>query len=67
MTGLRPGEKLYEELLIGDDVVQSNHPRIMQATEVDLEWAEVEKSIKIIQQAHEDHDEQSKDRYYSKM
>ena len=59
VTGLRPGEKLYEELLIGDDVVQSNHPRIMQATEVDLEWAEVEKSIKIIQQAHEDHDEQS--------
>ena len=32
-TGLRPGEKLYEELLIGDDVVQSEHPRIMQAKE----------------------------------
>ena len=59
VTGLRPGEKLYEELLIGDDVVQSNHPRIMQAREVDLEWAEVEKSIKIIQKAHEEHDEQS--------
>ncbi len=59
VTGLRPGEKLYEELLIGDDVVQSNHPRIMQATELDLEWALVEKSIKIIQKAHEDHDEQS--------
>ena len=59
VTGLRPGEKLYEELLIGDDVVQSNHPRIMQATEVDLEWVEVEKSIKIIQKAHEEHDEQS--------
>ena len=59
VTGLRPGEKLYEELLIGDDVVQSNHPRIMQATEVDLEWVEVEKSIKIIHKAHEQHDEQS--------
>ncbi len=59
VTGLRPGEKLYEELLIGDDVVQSNHPRIMQAKEVDLEWAEVEKSIKLIQKAHEEHDEQS--------
>ena len=30
-TGLRPGEKLYEELLIGNDVVQSEHPSIMQA------------------------------------
>ncbi|MBF90979.1 MAG: polysaccharide biosynthesis protein [Flavobacteriales bacterium] len=59
VTGLRPGEKLYEELLIGDDVVQSNHPRIMQAKEVDLEWAEVEKSIKLIQKAHEEHDEKS--------
>ena len=59
LTGLRPGEKLYEELLIGEDVVQSSHPRIMQATEVDLEWAEVEKAIKIIKKAHEQNDEQS--------
>jgi len=35
-TGLRPGEKLYEELLIGDDVIQSEHPRIMQAREEKL-------------------------------
>ena len=35
-TGLRPGEKLYEELLIGDDVIQSEHPRIMQAREENL-------------------------------
>lgn len=32
-TGLRPGEKLYEELLIGDNVKGTKHPRIMQATE----------------------------------
>ncbi len=32
-TGLRPGEKLYEELLIGSNVIQSEHPRIMQARE----------------------------------
>jgi FlaA1/EpsC-like NDP-sugar epimerase len=32
-VGLRPGEKLYEELLIGDDVIPSGHPRIMCARE----------------------------------
>jgi len=32
-TGLRPGEKLYEELLIGDNVKGTQHPRIMQANE----------------------------------
>lgn len=32
-VGLRPGEKLYEELLIGDDVIPSGHPRIMSARE----------------------------------
>ncbi len=30
-TGLRPGEKLYEELLIGDDVIATEHPMIMHA------------------------------------
>src|SRR5690606_118999 len=34
-TGLRPGEKLYEELLIGDNVEGTEHPRIMTANEVD--------------------------------
>ena len=33
VTGLRPGEKLYEELLIGDKVLTSKHPRIMRALE----------------------------------
>ncbi|WP_163560932.1 nucleoside-diphosphate sugar epimerase/dehydratase [Halomonas sp. NO4] len=32
-TGLRPGEKLYEELLIGDNVVGTSHPKIMRAQE----------------------------------
>lgn len=32
-TGLRPGEKLYEELLIGDDVSGTDHPRVMMANE----------------------------------
>ncbi|WP_243055515.1 nucleoside-diphosphate sugar epimerase/dehydratase [Pseudomonas sp. BP01] len=37
-TGLRPGEKLYEELLIGDNVIATRHPMIMSATEDFLAW-----------------------------
>ncbi|MBC3345855.1 polysaccharide biosynthesis protein [Pseudomonas sp. SWRI196] len=37
-TGLRPGEKLYEELLIGDNVVATSHPMIMSANEDHLPW-----------------------------
>ena len=40
-TGLRPGEKLYEELLIGDDPQGTGHPRIMKAQELSLKWDEV--------------------------
>ena len=41
ITGLRPGEKLYEELLIGDAVEKTTHPRIMTANEVMLSWPEL--------------------------
>lgn len=41
-TGLRPGEKLYEELLIGDNVYGTDHERIMTAKEVMLEWEQLE-------------------------
>ncbi|UZE95109.1 nucleoside-diphosphate sugar epimerase/dehydratase [Alkalimarinus alittae] len=44
-TGLRPGEKLYEELLIGDDPQGTDHPRIMKAREISLKWAEVEEIL----------------------
>ncbi|WP_313451609.1 polysaccharide biosynthesis protein [Stutzerimonas kunmingensis] len=37
-TGLRPGEKLYEELLIGDNVSPTEHPMIMRADEEYLDW-----------------------------
>ncbi len=42
VTGLRPGEKLYEELLIGDRPSPSQHPRIFQAHEAFLAWRELE-------------------------
>ena len=41
ITGLRPGEKLYEELLIGDDPLPTAHPRIMKARESYLTWSEL--------------------------
>lgn len=41
-TGLRPGEKLYEELLIGDNVVGTEHPMIMRANEEMLPWNEIQ-------------------------
>jgi len=41
-SGLRPGEKLYEELLIGDDVTGTEHERIMTANEAYLTWSELE-------------------------
>ncbi|TCD21580.1 polysaccharide biosynthesis protein [Pseudomonas sp. IC_126] len=37
-TGLRPGEKLYEELLIGDNVSPTEHPMIMRADEEYFTW-----------------------------
>lgn len=40
-TGLRPGEKLYEELLIGDNVTGTEHPKIMRAAEEKLSWEQL--------------------------
>jgi FlaA1/EpsC-like NDP-sugar epimerase len=40
-TGLRPGEKLYEELLIGNDVSGTEHRSVMRAEEVFLPWDEL--------------------------
>lgn len=41
-SGLRPGEKLYEELLIGENVEGTSHPKIMTAQEEKLSWEEME-------------------------
>ncbi len=50
-TGLRPAEKLYEELLIGDDVSGTDHPRIMRAQESKLDVGQVYRYIEDLQQA----------------
>ena len=45
VTGLRPGEKLYEELLIGDNPKPTQHPRIMRAHEQFLSWTDLEQKL----------------------
>ena len=44
-TGLRPGEKLYEELLIGNNVEGTEHSKIMTAAEEKLTWNEINKIL----------------------
>jgi FlaA1/EpsC-like NDP-sugar epimerase len=44
-TGLRPGEKLYEELLIGDNPQPTSHPKIMKAHEEFLSWDELQQEL----------------------
>jgi FlaA1/EpsC-like NDP-sugar epimerase len=56
ITGLRPGEKLYEELLIGDNPAQTTHPRIMMAHEEFLQWPELEVELALLRTAVEQDD-----------
>ncbi|MGY5778061.1 polysaccharide biosynthesis protein [Rhizobium sp. LEGMi135b] len=56
ITGLRPGEKLYEELLIGDNPQPTNHPRIMQAKEDFLPWLELSKRLAALEAALDEND-----------
>lgn len=44
-VGLRPGEKLYEELLIGSNVEGTEHPLIMRAQEVEMPWPVLQKLL----------------------
>jgi len=50
-TGLRPGEKLYEELLIGDNVSETDNPLIMRAEEELLIWDELSPILDELQNA----------------
>lgn len=50
-SGLRPGEKLYEELLIGDNPQETAHPKIRKANEASLPWSELLPILNTIRQA----------------
>jgi len=56
VTGLRPGEKLYEELLIGDNPTPTNHPRIMKAHEDFLDWSALDMQLQALGRAAEAQD-----------
>jgi FlaA1/EpsC-like NDP-sugar epimerase len=51
VTGLRPGEKLFEELLIGDNPQPTLHSRILKAAENYLPWAVLEKKLNALELA----------------
>lgn len=51
VTGLRPGEKLYEELLIGDDPQPTQHARIMKANEEFLPWPVLQQRLNELMEA----------------
>ena len=56
VTGLRPGEKLYEELLIGDNPLPTQHPRIMKAHEDFLGWDDLRARLTVLTAALESND-----------
>lgn len=55
ITGLRPGEKLYEELLIGENVEQTSHQRIMTAKEAMLDWNKLYVILQKLKEACDEH------------
>jgi len=66
-TGLRPGEKLYEELLIGENPERTPHPRIIRAREADLEWGQLTKAIDDLGSACRDYDKDAVRRMLEKI
>ena len=56
VTGLRPGEKLYEELLIGDNPMPTDNARIMKAHEDFLRWPELHEALLKLMRAVEAND-----------
>jgi len=55
-TGLRHGEKLYEELLIGDKVSSTAHKQILRAEEECLSKQELDKYLSLLNDAQKDGD-----------
>ena len=50
-TGLRPGEKLYEELLVGENVTETDHKLIMRANEEMIDWKKLKPILNELNEA----------------
>ena len=50
-TGLRPGEKLHEELMIGESVTGTEHPKIVRAEEETLSWEVLQRLLDRLRKA----------------
>ena len=59
ITGLKPGEKLYEELLMGEAAAGTDHRKIMRAEEDFMPWAELRGALNTLEQACEAYDFQA--------
>ncbi|WP_238366346.1 polysaccharide biosynthesis protein [Mesobacterium pallidum] len=57
ITGLRPGEKLHEELLIGSDMLTTPHPKVFRAEETHLSEIEMANALRELREAVESHDD----------
>jgi FlaA1/EpsC-like NDP-sugar epimerase len=56
VTGLRPGEKLYEELLLAGDFSSTQHPRILKAKEAFVPWEHLQPSLVALKTAMDSND-----------
>ncbi|MEL6710665.1 MAG: nucleoside-diphosphate sugar epimerase/dehydratase [Pseudomonadota bacterium] len=56
VTGLRPGEKLYEELLLGDNPLPTQHHKIMRAQDSFMVWDQLKTDLDCLDSALRSHD-----------
>jgi FlaA1/EpsC-like NDP-sugar epimerase len=59
ISGLKPGEKLHEELLVGEDVTGTEHRKIMRAQESFVPWTELRGALNTLEQACDSYDYQA--------
>lgn len=67
VVGLRPGEKLYEELLIGNNPQPTDHPRIMKASEEMIDWVCLRRELTLLRTAMTKQDIEEVDRILARL